>query len=116
MALAPVLVTKLTWERRLVVDPYHRQQGTRRMNPVVMNRIGRDLRLIVGPQRLSGVRVWIKARIIRTADVNRDAMTLVEDQARRPEIYLELIDFALLHEDFVVKALTETGSQGRIQH
>src|SRR6266566_1159456 len=86
------------------------------MNPVVMNRIGRDLSLFVSPQRLSGVRVRIKARIVRTADVNRDAMTLVEDQARRPEIYLELIDPALLHEDLVVKSLTEARSNCRIEH
>ena len=49
--------------------------------------------------RLAGIRVRIKARIIRTADVNRDAMTLVEDQARRPEVDLELIDLSHLHED-----------------
>jgi len=41
---------------------------------------------------------------------DRDAMALVEDQARRPEIYLELIDLTLLHEDLVVKALTEARS------
>src|ERR1700686_5902220 len=97
---------------RTLVDPHHRQQGARRMDPVVMNRIGRDLCLLVGPQRLAGIRVWIKARIIRTADVNRDPMALVEYQARRPKIYLELIDLALCHEDLVVKTFTETSSQG----
>ena len=95
-----------------LVAPHHRQQGARRMNPVVMNRIGRDLSLFVSPQRLAGVRVRIKARIVRTADVNRDAMTLVEDQARRPEIDLELIDPALLHEDLVIETFTEARSKG----
>ena len=80
------------------------------MNPVVMNRIGRDLSLFVSPQRLSRVRVWIKARIIRTADVNRDAMASIEDQARRPEIDIELVHLALLHEDLVVKSLAEARS------
>src|SRR5205823_1965361 len=98
--------------RRSVVNPHHWQQGARRMSPVVMNRIGRDLSLFVSPQGLAGVRVRIKARIVRTADVNRDAMTLVEDQARRPEIDVELIDLALLHEDLVVKTFTEARSKG----
>ena len=77
------------------------------MQTIVMNRVGSNLFEIVRTQRASGIRVGIEARAIRTADVNCDAMSLVEGDARGPEIDPEPVDLALLHEHFAIEAVAK---------
>ena len=81
------------------------------MTSIVMDRIRRYLRQIICAKGTAGVRVWIEARVVRTGDVNRNSMTLVKDQARRPQIDLKLIDLALLHEYFTIESFPEAGPQ-----
>jgi hypothetical protein len=48
--------------------------------------------------------------------MNRDAMSLVEDDAGRPEIDLEPVDLTLLHKHFALEAFAEPRPQNRVEH
>ena len=78
------------------------------MYAIVMNRIRRNLRQSICAQRAAGIWVGIEARAIRTADMNCDPMSLVEDDASRPEVDFEFVDLSLLHKHFMVEALAES--------
>src|SRR5262245_16465580 len=92
---------------RPIITADDRKKSSRRMQAIVMNRIGTNLFEIVCTQRASGIWVGIEARAIRAADVNCDAMSLVEGDARGPEIDLEFVNLALLHKHFAIEAFAE---------
>ena len=79
-----------------------------------VNRVFGDPRLVVRSLRVPGIRIWVKAGVVAAGDVQRDAVALVEDNRRRPQIDPHADNFARLHDHFAIEAFTVSGSDNAV--
>ena len=79
------------------------------MGAVMVNRICSDSRLALNTIGLAVVEVLFEPGIIRTRDLELNTVAFVEHNARRPKIYPEPVDVALLKQCLVIKPVPESG-------
>lgn len=86
------------------------------MRPIMMNRICSNSGLALNAIGLPIVEVLFETRVIGAGNLNFDSVALIEDQACRPQIYLEPVNVALLEKCLVIEPVSESGPRRRIQH
>ena len=85
------------------------------MRRIVVDAIHRNARFGIEPQALPRVGIWIEARIVAARHVDRDLVTFIENEARRPEVDARPHDLAGLHEDFLVQTFPVAHANRGIQ-
>ena len=75
-----------------------------------------DLGLVVRPERVAGVGVRVEARVVARRDGDPDLMAAVEHDAGGPDVDLEEVDAAGLHEHLRFHGLAVARAQDAVEH
>ena len=81
---------------------------------LMINCILRYHYLVIGPERIAGIGIGLKARSIAAGNGHTDPVALIEDNTGRPQINFEAVNLTRLHQVLIFERFPVAGPDNTI--